>query len=66
MINSKSDINIGNIIEYNYSYSNEESKIGLVYKIVKDLNFSYMLYLIDSNNQEDIVPFNILEYKIIK
>tara|TARA_B100001989_G_scaffold134607_1_gene95318 strand:+ start:1153 stop:1353 length:201 start_codon:yes stop_codon:yes gene_type:complete len=65
MINSKLDINIGNIIEYNYSYSNEESKIGLVYKIVKDLNFSYMLYLIDSNNQEDIVPFNILEYKII-
>tara|TARA_B000000557_G_C20771705_1_gene442134 strand:- start:197 stop:397 length:201 start_codon:yes stop_codon:yes gene_type:complete len=65
MTNQKLDINIGNVIEYNYFYSNEESKIGLVYKIVKDLNFSYMLYLIDSNNQEDVVPFNILEYKII-
>jgi hypothetical protein len=59
------DIKIGNVIEYNFLYSNEGFKIGLVYKIKKDLNFSYMIYLIGGNNKKDVVPFNILDYKII-
>lgn len=59
------DIEIGNVIKYNFLYSNEEFKIGLVYKIKEDLNFSYMLYLINSNNEKDVVPFNILDYTVI-
>lgn len=59
------DIKIGNIIKYNFLYSNEEFKLGLVYDIKRDLNFSYMIYVIDSNNEKDIVPFNILDYTVI-
>lgn len=65
MINFNLDIKIGNIIKYNFLYSNEGFKIGLVYKIEKDNNFAYMIYFVNSNNEKDIVPFNILDYTII-
>ena len=57
------DLEIGNCIEYSFLYSNEEKKIGLITQIKKDVNFSFMIYLVDEKGQIDIVPFNIMEYK---
>ncbi len=57
-------IEIGQVIEYNFLYSNEESKIGLVIDYKKDSNFHAMIYLL-SNDELDIVPFNIMEYKTL-
>lgn len=59
------NIKIGSVIHYKFLYSNEEAKVGLVYKIIKDKNFSYMLYIL-SDNEKDIVPYNILDYEIIE
>ena len=59
------DLKIGECIKYNFLYSNEEEKIGLITKIVKDYNFSYMIYLVDEKGGVDILPFNILEYSKI-
>lgn len=57
-------IEIGQVIEYNFLFSNEESKIGLIIDYKKDSNFYAMIYLL-SNNELDIVPFNIMEYKTL-
>jgi len=53
------------VINYNFLYSNDEYKIGLVVDIKKDPNFSYIIYLINDDNEKDAVPLNILEYTII-
>ena len=57
-------IEIGQVIEYNFLFSNEEKKIGLVIDYKKDNNFHAMIYLL-SNNTLDIIPFNIMEYKTL-
>jgi len=59
------DLKIGSVINYNFLYSNDEYKIGLVVDIKKDPNFSYIIYLINDDNEKDAVPLNILEYTII-
>jgi len=56
------DLKVGDCIRYNFLYSNEKEKIGLITQIKKDVNFSFMIYLIDDEGQVDIVPFNIVEY----
>jgi len=58
------DIKIGDLIKYNFLYSNEPEKIGIVYKLKKDYNFSAMVYIV-YNNDIDCVPYNIMEYKIL-
>lgn len=63
--NDKSlDINVGHVINYNFLYSNEEEKIGLVIDIKKDRNFYAMIYVL-TNNEIDVVPYNIITYKVI-
>ncbi len=63
--NDKSlDINVGHVINYNFLYSNEEEKIGLVIDIKKDRNFYAMIYVL-SNNEIDVIPYNIITYKVI-
>ena len=59
------DLKTGDCIKYNFLYSNEEEKIGLVTKIKKDNNFSFMIYLVDNKGNIDVIPFNIMEYKKI-
>ena len=56
------DLKVGDCIRYNFLYSNEKEKIGLITQIKKDVNFSFMIYLVDDEGQVDIVPFNIVEY----
>ncbi len=59
------DLKTGDCIKYNFLYSNEEEKIGLVTKIKKDNNFAFMIYLVDNKGNIDVIPFNIMEYKKI-
>ena len=58
------NINIGHVINYNFLYSNEEEKIGLVVDIKKDRNFYAMIYVL-TNNEIDVIPYNIITYKVI-
>jgi hypothetical protein len=58
------DIKIGNSLIYNFLYSNEEEKIGLVVDIKKDNNFYAMIYLL-TGKEIDIVPYNIIKFKVI-
>tara|TARA_A200000159_G_scaffold161061_1_gene182269 strand:+ start:1655 stop:1846 length:192 start_codon:yes stop_codon:yes gene_type:complete len=59
------DLKPGDCIKYNFLYSNEEEKIGLVTKIKKDNNFAFMIYLVDNKGAIDVIPFNIMEYEKI-
>jgi len=61
----KLDLKKGNVINYSYLYTNEENKIGLVYKIKKDINFGHMIYILDDNNNIEPMPFSIIDYTII-
>lgn len=58
------DIKVGQTIKYNFLYSNEEEKIGLVTKIKKDTNFYAMIYIL-TNNNIDIIPYNIMTWENI-
>lgn len=57
------DLKKGDCIRYNFLYSNEKEKIGLITQIKEDNNFAFMVYLVDDKGQIDIVPYNIMEYK---
>ena len=59
------DLAVGCVIKYNFHYSNEETKIGLIVKILKDINFAYMIHLVSETGEIDIIPFSIIDYKII-
>lgn len=64
MKNKLKDIKIGDTIVYNFLYSNEETKIGIVTNIKKDINFYAMIYLL-TDNEIDVVPFNIMEFRVL-
>ena len=64
MIDYIHNLKIGDLIRYNFLYSNEEEKLGIVYKIKKDLNFSAMVYVIGEKTT-DIIPYSIMEYKVL-
>jgi len=64
MIDYMHDLKIGDLIRYNFLYSNEEEKLGIVYKIKKDLNFSAMVYVIGEKTT-DVIPYSIMEYKVL-
>tara|TARA_S200000501_G_C20606454_1_gene648271 strand:+ start:340 stop:522 length:183 start_codon:yes stop_codon:yes gene_type:complete len=59
------DLKAGDCIKYNFLYSNEEEKIGLVTQIKKDNNFAFMVYVVDEKGGIDIIPLSIMEYKKI-
>tara|TARA_X000001036_G_C20300298_1_gene652142 strand:+ start:19 stop:225 length:207 start_codon:yes stop_codon:yes gene_type:complete len=58
------DLKKGDLIKYNFLYSNEKEKIGIVYDIKKDLNFTAMVYII-GNKAKDVIPYSIMEYNIL-
>ena len=58
------DLKKGDLIKYNFLYSNEKEKIGIVYDIKKDLNFTAMIYIV-GNKTLDVIPYNIMEYNIL-
>ena len=58
------DLKKGDLIKYNFLYSNEKEKIGIVYDIKKDLNFTAMIHVV-GDKTTDVIPYNIMEYKVI-
>ncbi len=65
MKNKLKDLKIGDTIVYSFLYSNEETKIGIVTNIKKDINFYAMIYLL-TDNEIDVVPFNIMEFRVLE
>lgn len=63
-MNTFNDLKVGQAIKYNYLYSNEEEKIGLIVKLKKDLNFTMMIYML-TNSEIDVVPYNIAKLEIL-
>jgi hypothetical protein len=59
------DLKIGSLIKYNFLYSNEEDKTGIVCKIKKDPNFSYIVYVLVCDEIVQ-VPYTILDFKKIE
>lgn len=64
MTKARRKLEKGDLIKYNFLYSNEEEKFGVVFDIKKDVNFTAMVYVV-GNKELDIVPLNIMEYKIL-
>ena len=44
------------LIKYHWIYSNEESSVGVIVKIEKDLNFGSILHILGSDNNVEFVP----------
>lgn len=59
------DVKIGKLIKYNFLYSNEDDKIGIVCELKKDPNFSYIVHIL-LNDQIVQVPYSIMEFKNIE
>jgi hypothetical protein len=57
------DFKEGDLIEFNYLYSNLESRIGIIISIEADFNFAYMMTILSSSLLEKI-PFSIIECKL--
>ena len=58
-------LKVGDAIKYNFLYSNEEVKFGVVTKINSDVNFAYMVHIAGQNSEIDIVPYSIMEFDIL-
>ena len=58
------DLKKGDLIEFNYLYSNLENRIGIVIDIEADFNFAYMVTVLSSSLLEKI-PFSIIECKLL-
>ena len=67
---SNADINpskwIGNLIKFNYIYSNEKSKVGIIASVEKDPNFAYMLKILSENNEMCVMPWSLMVYELIQ
>ena len=59
------EIKEGDLIKYNFLFSNEKEKLGIVWKIEEDLNFTALIHII-ANSKIDQVPYNIMEYRILE
>ena len=44
------------LIKYHWIYSNEESSVGVIVKIEKDLNFGSILHILGTDNNVEFVP----------
>tara|TARA_E500000331_G_scaffold30444_1_gene25614 strand:+ start:1660 stop:1854 length:195 start_codon:yes stop_codon:yes gene_type:complete len=58
-------IRIGDLIKFNYLFSNENDKIGIVYSIKKDYNFSQIIEIV-SDDEILQLPFSLIDYKILE
>ena len=58
-------IRIGDLIKFNYLFSNENDKIGIVYSIKKDYNFSQIIEIV-ADDEILQLPFSLIDYKILE
>lgn len=56
---------LGNCIKYNYLYSNDTDKIGVILNIKEDVNFTYMITILTESSVIETIPYNIMEYSIL-
>jgi hypothetical protein len=65
MTKNRQKLKKGNLIKYNFLYSNEEEKVGVVFDVIKDVNFTAMVHVV-GDKEIDIVPLNIMEFTILE
>ena len=63
-MSKKLDFKKGDLIEFNYLYSNLENRIGIVINIENDYNFTYMISILSCSFLEK-VPYSIIEFKLL-
>ena len=56
---------LGNCILYNYLYSNDSDRIGIILKIKEDANFAYMVTILTETSKIEMIPYNVMEYKVL-
>jgi len=65
MVDYIHDLKKGDLIKYNFLYSNENEKFGIVYDIKSDPNFSAIVTLL-TDGAFDTIPYNIMEFTILE
>jgi hypothetical protein len=63
-INTNINLKKGDLINYRYLYNNKQDKNGLIVDIREDLNFGYMLKILNDENVE-IIPISLILYTLI-
>lgn len=61
----KNKLKKGKLIKYNFLYSNEEEKYGMVYNVKKDNNFVAMVTIL-TDGYFDVIPYSVMEYTILE
>ena len=56
---------LGNYILYNYLYSNDLDRIGIILKIKEDVNFAYMVTILTESATIEMIPYNVMEYNVL-
>ena len=59
------DICIGKLINFNFIYSSESFKLGIICRVNPDSNFNYMVSILCANKLIKI-PYSIMEIKEIE
>lgn len=54
----------GDLIKYNYLYSNEDEKIGIIIDIKTDINFGHMIFITHLGYITG-VPYSLMDFEII-
>lgn len=62
--NENCPLKLGDLIEYKYIYSNVENKTGIIVDIKNDINFYFMLKIIDDEKLETL-PLSVITYKVL-
>ncbi len=58
------DLKAYDLIVYNFLFSNEEEKFGLVLSVKEDLNFGFLVNILNEDGKIDL-PAGIIEYRKI-
>ena len=58
------DLKKNDLISYNYLFSNEKEKIGVVLNVKEDLNFGFIVEVLNEEGKIDL-PAGIIEYRKI-
>ena len=63
-INIVDDLKTNDLISYNFLFSNEKEKFGVVLNVKEDLNFCFIVEVLSEDGKIDL-PAGIIEYRKI-
>jgi len=63
-LNIIDDLKKNDLISYNYLFSNEKEKYGLVLRVNEDLNFGFVVEILNEDGKLQL-PAGIIEYRKI-